>query len=170
MEFNPLSLNNWVLFLTAWGAAFLAALWLSLLIWTYRDIKARSRDPLLRILALLVTGILFVPGIFVYLIVRPQRTLEEEYQQTLEEEALLQTIEDAQLCAGCGRRIKESWLACPNCHTRLKKSCHQCGKLMELAWNLCPYCATPAPGMRRDNLTMDDALRSVPVAEEETNE
>ena len=43
---------------------------------------------------------------------------------------------------------------------------------MELAWNLCPYCGTPAPGMRRENMSMDDALRNlngeVTEAEKET--
>jgi RNA polymerase subunit RPABC4/transcription elongation factor Spt4 len=136
---------------------------LSLIIWTYRDIRARARDPLLRILAVLVVAILFLPGIVVYLILRPAHTLEEEYQNTLEEEALLQAIEDSPLCPGCGRRVKELWTICPNCHTKLKKPCHQCGKLMELAWNLCPYCGTPAPGMRRENLTLDEAMRPIPV-------
>jgi hypothetical protein len=118
---------------------------------------------LLRILAVLVVAILFLPGIVVYLILRPAHTLEEEYQNTLEEEALLQAIEDSPLCPGCGRRVKELWTICPNCHTKLKKPCHQCGKLMELAWNLCPYCGTPAPGMRRENLTLDEAMRPIPV-------
>ncbi len=163
MNFDPSSLSNFVLILTAWGGAFIAALWLSLIIWTYRDIRARARDPLMRFLAVLVAAVLFLPGIVVYLILRPPRTLEEEYDSTLEEEALLQSIEDTPLCPGCGRRVKEPWIVCPNCHTKLKKPCHQCGKLMELAWNLCPYCGTPAPGMRRENLTMDEALRSIPV-------
>jgi hypothetical protein len=30
---------------------------------------------------------------------------------------------------------------------------------MELPWNICPYCGTPAPGMRREHLTLDEALR-----------
>ena len=97
-----------------------------------------------------VAAVLFLPGVLVYLILRPPQTLEEEFERTLEEEALLQSIEDNALCPGCGRRVREDWVACPNCHTRLKKPCHQCGKLNELAWNLCPYCGTPAPGMRRE--------------------
>jgi hypothetical protein len=36
---------------------------------------------------------------------------------------------------------------------------------MDLPWNLCPYCATPTPGMRRENLTIDDALRPIPADE-----
>ncbi len=154
----------------AFGAAFLAALWLSLIFWTYRDIRRRSRDPLARVLAALVVAVLFLPGVLVYLILRPQRTIEEEYQQTLEEEAILQTIEETPLCPGCGRRISPEWIACPSCHTRLRKRCHQCGKLMELSWNLCPYCATPVPGMRRDNITLDDALETLPVEAHPTNQ
>jgi RNA polymerase subunit RPABC4/transcription elongation factor Spt4 len=170
MTLDPTLLSNILLILTAWGGAFIAALWLSLIFWTYRDIKARARDPLARILAVLVVAILFLPGIVIYLILRPGRTLEQEYQQTLEEEALLQAVEESPLCPGCGRRVKENWIVCPNCHTKIKKNCHHCGKLMELPWNLCPYCGTPAPGMRREGITLDEALRPVPEAEEELEE
>jgi RNA polymerase subunit RPABC4/transcription elongation factor Spt4 len=167
MSFDPSSLSNFLLILAAWGGAFIAALWLSLVIWTYRDIRRRAQDPLARILAVLVVAVLFLPGIVIYLILRPPRTLEEEYQHTLEEEALLQAIEESALCPGCGRRIKDNWQVCPNCHTKLKKNCHHCGKLMELPWNLCPFCGTPAPGMRRENLTLDEALRPLPTESEE---
>jgi len=161
------SINNALLILSAWGAAFLVALWLSLIIWTLRDIRARTRDRFMQILAVLIVALLFLPGIVVYLILRPHRTLDEEYQQTLEEEALLQAIEESQLCPGCSRRVKENWIVCPNCHTKLKKNCHQCGKLMDLAWHLCPYCGTPAPGMRREGMTMDEVLRPTGVEEVE---
>jgi hypothetical protein len=163
-------LNNLPLILAAWGGAFLAALWLSLIIWTYRDIRRRARDPLSRLLAALVVAVLFLPGIVIYLILRPPRTLEEDYQHTLEEEALLQSIEESALCPGCSRRIKENWVVCPHCHTKLKKPCHKCNKLMALPWNLCPYCGEPAPGMRRENLTLDEALRPVPLDEPEDEE
>ncbi|MEN6392261.1 MAG: zinc ribbon domain-containing protein [Anaerolineaceae bacterium] len=166
MSFDPTSFKNFILIMTAWGGAFFAALWLSLVIWTYRDICRRARDPLARILAVLVVAVLFLPGIIIYLILRPPRTLEEEYQASLDEEALLQTIEDVALCPGCSRRVKDNWIVCPNCFTKLKKPCHQCGKLMELPWDICPYCATPAPGMRREGLSLDEALRTSPVEKE----
>jgi len=163
MTFDPTTLRNILLILTAWSAAFLAALWLSLVFWAYRDIRSRTRDSFLRILATAVVVLLFLPGIAVYLVLRPARTLEEEYQQTLEEEALLQAVEDSPLCPGCGRRVKDPWIICPSCQTRLKKACHQCGKLMELPWNICPYCGVAAPGLHREGMTMDDALRSLPI-------
>jgi RNA polymerase subunit RPABC4/transcription elongation factor Spt4 len=170
MTFDPTLLSTLVLVATGFAAAFFAALWLSLIIWTYRDIRRRARDPLARILAALVVAVLFLPGLLVYLILRPQQTLEEEFQKSLEEEALLQSIEDNTVCPGCSRHVHEDWVACPGCHTRLKKPCHQCGRLMELAWNLCPFCGTPAPGMRRENLTIDDAIRNLPTEPEPSPE
>jgi len=147
-NFDLQILSSYVLVSTALLGAFLAALWLSLVIWTYRDMRARSRDPLAQILAALVVAVLTLPGLVVYLILRPPRTLDEAYQHTLEEEALLQEIEEKPHCPGCGRDIQESWQICPTCQTRLKKPCHNCRKLMDLAWNICPYCAAPVPGRR----------------------
>jgi RNA polymerase subunit RPABC4/transcription elongation factor Spt4 len=166
MNLNPQTITNLIMGAAAWGAAFLVALWLSLIIWTYRDIRSRARDPLIRILAIIVVALLFLPGIVVYLILRPPHTLEDEYQHSLEEEALLQSIEELPVCPGCGRRTNETWMVCPNCHTKLRKHCHQCHKLMELSWNLCPYCGAPAPGMRRENTTIDEVLREMPIEEE----
>lgn len=158
MTIDPALIKQLTVFLTGFGAAFLAALWLSLIFWVFRDIRARTRDPFMRILAVIIAVLLFLPGILIYLILRPSRTLEEEYQRTLEEEALLQTVEDAPVCPGCNRRVQLDWVACPNCHTRLKKVCEHCGKNIELPWNLCPYCGTPVSGMRTDAVSSDDEL------------
>jgi RNA polymerase subunit RPABC4/transcription elongation factor Spt4 len=168
MNFDPTFLSNLLLILTGFGGAFIAALWIALVIWTYRDIRSRARDPLVHILSTLLVTVLNLPGVLVYLILRPQRTLEEEYQRTLEEEALLQTLEDLPLCPGCERRVKDDWQVCPNCHTKLKKSCNECGKLMELPWNICPYCGTPAPGMRHETaVSMEDALKELGISDED---
>jgi RNA polymerase subunit RPABC4/transcription elongation factor Spt4 len=168
MNFDPTFLSNLLLILTGFGGAFIAALWIALVIWTYRDIRSRTRDPLVQILSTLLVALLNLPGILVYLILRPQRTLEEEYQRTLEEEALLQALEDLPLCPGCERRVKDDWQVCPNCHTKLKKTCNECGKLMELSWNLCPYCGTPVPGMHRETaVSMEEALRELGISDED---
>jgi RNA polymerase subunit RPABC4/transcription elongation factor Spt4 len=162
MILDPTFLSGATLVLSGLAGAFLVALWLALVIWTYRDMRSRHRDRLVPILAALMVALLNLPGVLVYLILRPARTLEEEYQQTLEEEALLQSIEDQSVCPGCERHIKEDWLVCPSCQTKLRKRCHSCGRLMELPWNICPYCGTPAPGMRKEGAIMDDVVRSLP--------
>ena len=136
------SVSNVIVIIAAFLGAFLAALWLSLVIWTFRDIRSRSRDIFAQILATLVVAILNLPGLLIYVMVRPRETLAEAYDRSLEEEALLQSIEERESCPGCGQRSDENWVTCPYCHTRLKKSCHHCGRAMHLRWTLCPYCGS----------------------------
>jgi RNA polymerase subunit RPABC4/transcription elongation factor Spt4 len=124
--------------------AFMTAAWISAVIWAFRDIRARSRDIFAHILATLLVLLFFplfpVPGLILYLILRPRETLAEVYERTLEEEALLQGIEERLACPGCNRSIHEDFLFCPTCHTRLKKACVECGRLLHLKWSICPYC------------------------------
>jgi RNA polymerase subunit RPABC4/transcription elongation factor Spt4 len=137
------SLETLTSFLTIFAAilgALLAALWLSLIIWAFRDMRARSRDPFAQILAALVVAALPFVGIIIYFILRPPETLAEAYERALEEEALLQEIEERPACPGCSRTIEANWILCPYCHTRLRKVCPDCQSLMELTWNLCPFC------------------------------
>ena len=94
MDFDLGNLSNLATLISAWGAAFLAALWLSLIFWTSRDSRSRMQDPRMRILAILIVILLFIPGVLIYLLLRPQQTLEDEYLRTLEEEALLRAIEE----------------------------------------------------------------------------
>ncbi len=167
MTLDPTFLSSFTLVLTAFAGAFLVAVWVALVVWTYRDIRARHRDKLVHILAAVLVALLNLPGVLVYLILRPSRTLEEEYQQTLEEEALLQSIEDQSVCPGCERHIREDWQVCPTCQTKLRKPCHSCGRLMELPWDICPYCGTPVPGMRKEGTTMNEVVIGLKVEEEQ---
>lgn len=144
------SLQNIFQYLIAAFGAFLAALWLSLILWTYRDIRSRSDDRFLHILASLSVALLGPLGLIIYLLLRPRYTTDEIYQHTLEEEALLSEIEERSICPGCAARTQPDWQVCPHCHTKLKKACKHCQSLMELSWQICPYCGKPAQGLSRE--------------------
>jgi RNA polymerase subunit RPABC4/transcription elongation factor Spt4 len=131
--------------LIVYGGMILAAAWLAMILWTFRDMRARSRDRLAQILVALLVAVLTFPGLLIYLFLRPRETLSEAYERSLEEEALLQEIEEKPICPGCKQRARDDWQACPNCHTRLKKPCPRCGRMLELSWDLCPYCAAALP-------------------------
>lgn len=124
---------------------YLGVLWLTIAFWTYRDIRQRSRDPLVQSAAVLLVLVFFLPGHWVYLILRPRHTLVELYERSLEEEALLQELEDQRSCPGCKRRVREEYLICPSCRTSLKESCRSCQKPLSYAWVACPYCGTEKP-------------------------
>jgi len=146
MDFESIlaTIQPFVIMFAALIAAFLTAIWISAVIWAFRDIRARSRDVFAQILATLMVFLFFplfpLPGLVLYWILRPRETLSEIYERSLEEEALLQGIEERLACPGCNRRIEESFMVCPTCHTRLKKMCPACESLLHLRWNICPYC------------------------------
>src|SRR5687767_12665296 len=139
---GSISLTGWVLGLVVYVGVNLAVFWVAMVIWAYRDMRARSRDTLAQLFVALLVAVLTIPGLFIYILLRPRETLSEAYERSLEEEALLQEIEEKPTCPGCGQRIQDDWQACAYCHTRLKKPCFHCGELLELSWNLCPHCAT----------------------------
>jgi RNA polymerase subunit RPABC4/transcription elongation factor Spt4 len=122
------------------AGAFWLALWVSIVVWTYRDIKSRTRDVLVQILSVMMVLLFNLPGLLFYFLLRPRETLAEAYEKALEEEALLQSIEERELCPGCGRKVQQDFILCPYCHTKLKKLCNACGRLLHLSWEICPYC------------------------------
>ncbi|MCS6774752.1 MAG: zinc ribbon domain-containing protein [Anaerolineae bacterium] len=122
--------------------AITAALLGGLTIWTFRDIRARSRDPLVQILATVMVGVIPIAGVLVYLMLRPRETLSEQYIRALEEEALLASIENQEFCPTCGRRVDADMQFCPSCHTKLRNACPNCRRAVHLAWDLCPYCGS----------------------------
>ncbi|MBE0610570.1 MAG: zinc ribbon domain-containing protein [Dehalococcoidia bacterium] len=132
-------------FVVAVLAIYLAAIWVALVFWTYRDIRQRTRDPILQTVAVLLVLIFFLPGHWVYLIVRPRFTLTELYERSLEEESLLQELEDQKACPTCKRRVVDDYLICPSCRTQLKEPCRQCSKPLSYAWVACPYCGLEKP-------------------------
>ncbi|MFT7586939.1 MAG: RNA polymerase subunit RPABC4/transcription elongation factor Spt4/heme/copper-type cytochrome [Cellvibrionaceae bacterium] len=136
------------------------ALWVSLIVWAYRDMRSRSRDLFAQLLSAIVVAILPVVGILIYLILRPTDTLSESFERALAEEALLQEIEKKPYCPGCSRNVHASWQVCPYCHLRLKKPCHACHELVELQWTICPFCANhqhSETGQPQVNAQDDDA-------------
>lgn len=136
-----LNLESVFLGVTVYAGMVVAASWLAMILWAYRDMRARSRDTLAQIVVAVMVALLNWPGLLIYIFLRPRETLSEAYERSLEEEALLQEIEERPVCPGCGQRVNADWQACPHCHTRLKKPCVNCGKMLELSWNLCPHCA-----------------------------
>jgi len=124
----------------AFVGAFGLALWISLIIWTFRDARLRSRDVFAILLATLMVTIFGPLGVILYFLLRPPTTLAELYERSLEEEALLQDLEERPLCPTCSRQVDDVWVVCPDCHAALKKSCAHCGKSLDLNWNICPFC------------------------------
>jgi hypothetical protein len=132
--------------LLALGGAYLVALWFVLVVWTYRDIEARSRNVVTQVFSTLLVVLFWIPGVLLYLILRPKDTLDGAYQRSLEEEYLLQDLEELPLCPSCERYVEDDFVLCPHCHTRLREPCLSCVRLIDLRWSVCPYCGAAQGG------------------------
>ena len=125
---------------------YVVLLWLGTAYWAFRDMQARTENPILPYFAaaliIFFTPLLFIFAVVLYLIVRPRETLAEVYERSLAEESLLAEVEKNELCPVCRDRVDAEWLVCPNCRTRLHRVCPTCNRLAEPTWPLCAFCGT----------------------------
>lgn len=158
------TLSDAALLILVFLGMYIAAFWIAMIIWTFRDHRARSRDGLASFAAALTVAILGLPGLIIYLMLRPRETLSEAYERSLEEEALLQEIEEKPICPGCSRPTHTDWQVCPHCHTTLRKACIQCNRMLELAWSQCPYCASVQPTLNASTVPAGMTVRQQQAA------
>lgn len=123
-------------------AAYLVALWIASVWWTFRDIRARTTDIFLQVAATLLVAVFSFPGLLIYVILRPPKTLAQLYEDSLEEEAFLQGIQVHNSCPVCKQRVEPDFIFCPWCQTRLKRTCLRCERPLVLRWKMCPFCGT----------------------------
>lgn len=134
------SWQDTVRLVAAVGVAYVAVLWLAAGVWVYRDVKARTNDGASQAIAVILVILFNLPGLLLYLILRPQETLAETYERSLEADALVHELEDQRLCPSCRRRVEEDYVICPYCRAPLREPCTHCGRALSLAWSACPYC------------------------------
>jgi len=130
---------------TALGA-FIFALWVAMGIWTFNDIRSRTRDWLAILLAVLLVMVFPLIGLILYTLIRPKTTLADVYDRALEEEALLRELEETHACPTCGVPVRDNWVFCPNCHAQLQHTCPTCNNMVRNEWAICVYCGTPQRG------------------------
>lgn len=133
------------------GFAYIAIMWAALIYWTFRDIRRRSSDIVLQGASVLLTTLFFLPGYWLYLVLRPRMTLAEVSEEHFRE-ALFAEYAQTGNCTRCRRPVREEFLVCPHCETRLRSACTGCSRALAASWRACPYCgeqvargASPVP-------------------------
>ncbi len=120
--------------------AYLVLLWAASVLWAYRDIRNRSEDASVQVLAVGLVLLLPFAGIPIHLILRPPQTLAEKYERSLEQAYLRRDIEEKYVCPECQRSVEHDFVLCPHCHTQLRRRCPTCDRVVDLTWSVCPYC------------------------------
>jgi RNA polymerase subunit RPABC4/transcription elongation factor Spt4 len=145
--------GDWQATMRLFGAligGYLLVLWFASILWVYRDIQARTRDPITQAIGVGISVVFPLVGLPVYMVVRPQDTLQDAYDRQLEQEAILSELHAITGCPNCRRPVNDDFMVCAYCGTSLKSSCGSCGRLLQFSWRVCPTCATPKPRPQPD--------------------
>lgn len=108
--------------------------------WVWVDASERTSKTKLILLYTCLAIFLNIPGLIIYLIIRPSETIEDIYWTDLERRYL--KFETAELgdCPKCGEQLFPGLVFCPKCGFRIKRKCPKCGVLINKNHKYCEYC------------------------------
>ncbi len=134
VEFNQYNLP----FIIQILGLYLVMLYLALVAWVAKDITTRSQS-----FPIILTTIFFVlvgniPALVIYLLVRPDATLDESKAQSLFQSSIL----DKKItnCGECGCLVRTDYKYCPSCSSEVNHRCMQCDHIVNPTWRFCTFC------------------------------
>lgn len=128
--------------------------WIVVLDWIWVDSGERTTNRKLRIFYVVIAAIFNIFGWIIYLIIRPNLTIEEIYWADLERRYLKYETNELGDCPKCGTQLYPGYLFCPKCKYRIKVRCSNCNVYIEKDSNYCPFCGIS----RNSNAQTEEAL------------
>lgn len=120
----------------------LGIFWLVLVGWVWIDSGERTSNRRARIIYLLLVIVLNIPGLIIYLIVRPSETIEQIYWADLERRYLKYETAELGDCPECGSQLFPGYHFCANCGSDIKKKCPSCGVMISKNAKYCAHCGS----------------------------
>ena len=96
------------------------AFWIVVLYWIWLDSGDRTSNTTARVCYVLLGLFLNVVGLVIYLIIRPNQTIEEIYWSDLERRYLKYETSELGDCPKCGTQLFPGFRYCPECKYKLK--------------------------------------------------
>ena len=115
-------------------------LWLASVVWVAGDIQRRTNSTAVQFAAIAFTAVFFLPGLVLYVALRPGETMEERAERRMEMQALAAHAAESPTCRNCYRTLRADFVRCPYCASYIGDACPGCERLTESAWVVCPYC------------------------------
>jgi hypothetical protein len=137
--------NDWqsaLIAIAVVSACYLAVMWITAVAWTWRDVGGRTTDGFERVASVLLVVAFAIPGLLLYVLMRPRSTIEERMERRLEAEAMFQDIQERPACPQCAARVQPDFVFCPVCRAQLRFPCGVCGEALANDWVMCPYCTS----------------------------
>lgn len=148
--------------------------WIVVLDWIWVDSGERTTNRKLRIFYVVIAAIFNIFGWIIYLIIRPNLTIEEIYWADLERRYLKYETNELGDCPKCGTQLYPGYLYCPKCKYRIKVKCGNCNVYIDKGSNFCPFCgisrAALVQGRAQASLSIEDMEKQKEELKEEQAE
>tara|TARA_B110000014_G_C20107058_1_gene582368 strand:- start:229 stop:924 length:696 start_codon:yes stop_codon:yes gene_type:complete len=138
---------------------YLLLIWFASVVWVVRDIANRTKDPISIFVAVAISLLLPFVGLPIYFILRPSVTLNQSFENSIEQQLLLTEMYNIDICsnARCRKPLKENWITCVYCGRQERKLCTKpdCKTVMAKKWAFCPTCSAPSEAVQQARQTQD---------------
>ena len=121
---------------------YVIVLWISAVIWTFRDIHDRTRDPFFQAVSVFVVLVFNLPGLWLYLSCARRRRSPRRMRGRSRKKRCCRSWRirrPAQTAAGGSRR---TFLSAQPVRRSSKRPCEVCSRPLAYSWTACPYCGT----------------------------
>ena len=116
---------------------YIALFWFALVIWVTKDIINRTNNILFQVFAILLVIGLNLPGLLIYLMLRPLQTLDDKYLDEIEMESF---EKESKMCRECKSELHKEFEFCPFCGKEIQTKCSHCEKRSDQEFEFCPLC------------------------------
>lgn len=136
-------------FILKFLVVYFIVVWIAILVWVIKDITNRTTNVFLQLISILTVLILTPFWIFIYLLIRPWKTILEKYYWEIEDnldsfsevvEERIKQKDQKSNCYKCNKAIWQDFMFCPYCKQKLNRECKSCNKLIYIWWEICPFC------------------------------
>ncbi len=131
--------------------------------WVWIDSSERTSRKGLRLVYMLLVIFLNIPGLIIYLIIRPSETIEEIYWGDLERRYLKFETSELGDCPKCGHQLYPGYVFCTNCGFEIKKRCPKCNVLINKDHKFCEFCGLQI----RDRATQEEKYPDAQVMQQQ---
>jgi len=114
--------------------------WFAIVWWVWFDASARTTKVWAKIASVILVTVFNIFGLIIYLIVRPDQTIEGTYWEDLERRYMKYETSELGDCPKCGAQLYPGFIHCSNCGYELKVQCPKCELFIDRSSKYCPFC------------------------------
>jgi uncharacterized protein (UPF0212 family) len=157
----------WKYLLIGFGIFWFAIIW-----WVWFDASERTTKVWAKIASVVLVTVFNIFGLIIYLVVRPDQTIEGTYWEDLERRYMKYETSELGDCPQCGAQLYPGFVYCSNCGYELKVKCDKCDVYVDRNYKHCPFCGSQLRerAVKEKEMKTEEMAEQVQATKEEITE